>query len=126
MGSTIRINDTLQITAAQGFPAELDIRRHLKTPLTAAQFENHVFAFSGKEGVRNFQQPPVRNFLVENRRGKHVYWGLVTVLTVTHDYLANVTAGRYRIHTLYTPEQMEMAAKLTGLDKTLDYFGAEP
>ena len=81
-----------------------------------------MFSFHDKEGVRNFQQPPVCNFLVENRDGKHIYWGLIAMLNVTHDYLANVTSGTYRIDTLYTPEQMKVAAKLIGLDEKLDYF----
>ena len=124
MGSTIRVNDTLQITAAQGFPTELDLARQLESLRSASHFVGQTFSFRDKEGVRNFQQPPVLNFLVENRDGKHIYWGLIAMLNVTHDYLANVTAGSYRLHTLYTPEQMRMAAKLTGLDERLDYFGA--
>ena len=122
MGSTIRLNDTLQITAAQGFPAELDLVQQLESPLSASHFEGQTFSFRDKEGVRNFQQPPVLNFLVENRDGKHIYWGRIAMLNVTHDYLANVTSGRYEIHTLYTPEQMKVAAKLIGLDEELDYF----
>ncbi|MDQ3397649.1 MAG: hypothetical protein M3511_07735 [Deinococcota bacterium] len=122
MGSTIRVNDTLQITPEQGFPTELDIHRHLESPFSYRQFKNRVFSFRGKEGVRTFQQPPVQNFLVENRGGKHIYWGLITMLTVTHDYLDEVTSGRYQIHTLYTPEQMRMAARMTGIASELDYF----
>ena len=122
MGSTIRLNDTLQLTAAQGFPTELNLARQLESPRLASHFGGQVFSFRDKEGVRNFQQPPVLNFLVENRDGKHIYWGRIAMLNVTHDYLANVTSGRYEIHTLYTPEQMRMAAKLTGLDERLDYF----
>lgn len=122
MGSTIRVNDTLQLTFDQGFPTELDIHRHLESPFSSLQFKNQVFSFRGKEGVRNFQQPPVQNFLVENRGGKHIYWGLITMLTVRHDYLGNVTSGQYQIHTLYTPEQMTMAARMTGIASELDYF----
>ena len=122
MGSTIRLNDTLQLTAAQGFPTELDLARQLESLRSASHFVGQTFSFRDKEGVRNFQQPPVLNFLVENRDGKHIYWGLIAMLNVTHDYLANVTSGTYRIDTLYTPEQMKVAAKLIGLDEKLDYF----
>ena len=122
MSSTIRLNDTLQLTAAQGFPAELDLVRQLESPRSASNFGGQVLSFWDKEGVRNFQQPPVLNFLVENRDGKHIYWGLIAMLNVTHDYLANVTSGTYRIDTLYTPEQMKVAARLIGLDEKLDYF----
>ena len=122
MGSTVRANDTLQITVSQGFPAELDLEQHRKSPLNAAQFENRTFSFWDKEEIRNFQQPPVKNFLVENRQGKHIYWGLITMLAVKHDYVGKVTAGRYQIHTLYTYEEIKLAARMLGLDPQLDYF----
>ena len=122
MGSTVRANDTLQITASQGFPAELDLEQHRKSPLNVAQFENRTFSFWDKEEIRNFQQPPVKNFLVENRQGKHIYWGLITMLAVKHDYVGKVTAGRYQICTLYIYEEMKLAARMLGLDPQLDYF----
>lgn len=125
MGSTIRVNDTLQITTEQGFPTALGIHQHLKSPLLAAHFQAQIFSFHGKEGIRNFQQPPVQNFLVENHAGKHIYGGLITMLSVTHDYVGNVTSGSYRIHTIYTREQMTMAAKMTGIASELDYFYEE-
>ena len=62
------------------------------------------------------------NFLVGNRDGKHIHWRLIRMLSVTHDRLANVTSGSYRIYTLYTPEQMKVAAKITCIDEELDYF----
>lgn len=67
MGSVIEINDTLQLTQAQGFPAELNYERHLKAPFQAEDFRDRVFEFKDKENIRVFQAPPVRNFLVENR-----------------------------------------------------------
>lgn len=125
MGSTVRVNDTLQITAEQGFPRELAISEYLESPFPVSRFDGVVFSFQAKEGIRNFQQPPVQNFLVENHQGKHIYWGLITMLFVGHDYLANVTSGQYKLHTLYTLEQMKMAANLTGLASDLDYFSSE-
>lgn len=122
LGSTVRANDTLQIAASQGFPVELNIQQHQKSPLHAAQFADRTFPFWGKEEIRNFQQPPVKNFLVENCEGKHIYWGLIAMLIVEHDYMGKVTAGRYQIHMLYTYEQMKMAAQMLGLDPKLDYF----
>jgi len=125
MGSTIRVNDTLQITAEQGFPQVLSISNYLESPFTVSRFAGTAFSFQNKEGIRNFQQPPVQNFLVENHQGKHIYWGLITMLRVSHDYSANVTSGEYRLHTLYTLEQMKMAATLTGLASDLDYFSSK-
>ena len=122
MGSTVRINDTLQITPQQGFPNALNIEQHLRQPILASAFETTVFEFFDKDGIRSFQQPPTVNFLVENRAGRHIYWGLIRVESIAHDYLNNTTSGRYRLQSIYTPEQMKMAAAMTGLASDLDYF----
>lgn len=43
MGSFIEINDTLQITAEQGFPADiLNLEKHLKTPVTLDDVKGKV------------------------------------------------------------------------------------
>jgi hypothetical protein len=83
MGSFIELNDTLQITKKQGFPEVLDLEKHLKTPFTAEQFNDKVFTFQSKPGVRIYHLPPVRNFFAENRDGKWIYWGLVHILETT-------------------------------------------
>ena len=44
------------------------------------------------------------------------------MLTVKHDYVGKVTAGQYQIHTLYTCEEMKLAARMLGLDPQLNYF----
>jgi hypothetical protein len=124
MGSTLRVNDTLQITSEQGFPEVLDIAEHLRSPLAVTRFEGVIFDFCAKEGIRNFQQPPTANFLVQNYQGTHIYWGLIFMLWVTHDYANDLTSGRYRLHTLYTPEQMRLAPELVGLERHVDYFSS--
>lgn len=87
MGSFVEINDTLQITKEQGFPKELDWKQHLKAPYIAEQFKDKIFEFKNKPSIRNYQMPPVRNFLVENINGKWLYWGLIHILEVKHDYI---------------------------------------
>ena len=82
MGSFIEINDTLQITKEQGFPAELDIETHLKNPYSLENFEGKIYSFKDKNDIRIYKVPPVRNFLVENVDGKWVYWGLVHILKI--------------------------------------------
>ena len=62
MGSFIKINDTLQLTAEQGFPKELDYEKHKIKPLTADDFKGRIFEFKDKPEIRIYQQPPVRNF----------------------------------------------------------------
>jgi hypothetical protein len=97
MGSFIEINDTLQITREQGFPAGLVLDRHLTSPYDAAHFEGRIFNFRDKPEIRIFHRPPVRVFLVESVGGKWIYWGLCEVLSVSHDYARATTSGTFRI-----------------------------
>ena len=123
MGSFVELNDTLQLTVEQGFPAELDIKRHMEDSIDINTFNNQIFTFTGKPAIRNYHQPPVRVFLVQNIGGKWVYWGLVHVLSVTHDYLAKTTSGRYRLLYLNDPAEMRQVFKLTDQRREYDYFG---
>jgi len=118
----IELNDTLQITKEQGFPEELDYERHKKKPLKAEDFKDKVFEFRNKPKIRNYQLPPVRNFLVENIDGKWLYWGLVHVLEVTHDTMKNTTSGKYKIIYIYTPEEMKYAHRLIDRNKETDFL----
>src|SRR3989344_6370518 len=77
MGTQFVINDSLQITREQGFPEELVYEEHLKRPFTAENFKERVFEFHDKAGIRFYHVPPNRNFLIENRDGKWIYWGLI-------------------------------------------------
>jgi len=45
MGTFIETNDTLQITKEQGFPVELNLEIHLKTPLIAENFKDKIQIF---------------------------------------------------------------------------------
>lgn len=112
MGSRIELNDTLQISREQGFPAELDLEKHKAAPFRAEDFADQVFEFKEKSEIRVYQQAPVRNFLVENRNGKWIYWGLIHILEVTHDYVNQKTSGKFKIIYIYTPEEMEKAFNL--------------
>ena len=112
MGSNIEINDTLQITREQGFPAELDLEHHLRSPYKAEDFRDKIFEFRNKPGIRAYHVPPVRNFLVENKDGKWIYWGLVHILEITHDYINKTTGGMFKILYIYTPDEMKKAHEL--------------
>lgn len=103
----IELNDTLRISKEQGFPEFLDIEEHLAEPYSFDEVKDKVFEFRAKKGVRVYQQPPIRNFLVEELNGKWLYWGLCYITEITHDYENGVTSGKYKIVQLNTPEEMK-------------------
>ena len=121
MGSTIKINDTLQLTREQGFPTMLDLQIHLKTPYKVEDFSDKIFEFKDKPEVRIYQAPPIRNFLVENRNGKWIYWGLVHVLEITHNYILKTTSGKFKIIYIYTPDEMRQAHNLFDRNEETKY-----
>lgn len=122
MGSLIELNDTLQITKEQGFPQELQLDVHLKTPYTAEQFATIIFSFSNKSDIRVYKAPPVRNFFVENKNGKWIYWGLVHIIEITHDYINRTTSGKYKMIYINTPEEMKKAHELIDRNPKTSYF----
>jgi len=122
MGDLVELNDTLQITKEQGFPKELNLEKHLKKPFTSKDFEGKVFEFHNKPGVRIYKIPPVRNFLVENRGGKWIYWGLVHILETTCDYVKKTTSGKFKIIYIYTPQEMKKAHELIDRVTNTQFF----
>lgn len=122
MGSFIEINDTLRISKTQGFPSSLNIVKHLKNPYTTEQFADKVFEFKNKPKIRVYQIPPVRNFLVEDIDGKWLYWGLVHILEIHHDYIANTTSGKFKIIHINAPDEMKQAFSLIDRTAENNYF----
>ncbi len=122
MGSFIKVNDTLQLTREQGFPAALDLGKHLKNPYKTEDFKGQILEFKDKPDVRIYQQPPVRNFLVENKDGKWVYWGLVHVIETIHNYKNKTTSGKFKIIYIYTPEEMKKAHDLIDRNEKTRFF----
>lgn len=122
MGSYIEINDTLRITKNQGFPADLNLETHLENPYAVEAFTSKTFTFTAKPAIRNYQQPPVRNFLVEDLNGKWIYWGLIHILEITHDYVNKTTSGKYKIIYLNTPEEMQSVHHLIDQNPDTNYF----
>ena len=122
MGSIIEINDTLQITKEQGFPVELDIDKHLKDPYKMEDFADKIFEFKDKSGVRIYKLPPVRNFFVENKNGKWIYWGLCHILETKHDNVNKTTSGKFKIIYINTPEEMKIAFRITDQRPEFNYF----
>ncbi len=122
MGTDFKNNDTLQLTTDQGFPSELEYNKHCQNLFVKEQFEGKVFSFKDKPGLRNFQAPPVRIFLVQNVDGKWLYWGTIQMLSIQHDYLAKTTSGTYSIKEIFTPEQMKHAYDIVDADKGKSYL----
>lgn len=122
MGSFIEINDTLQLTSEQGFPSELNLEKHLQDPLVADSLKDMVFEFHNKPDIRIYKMPPIRNFLVENKDGKWIYWGLVHILETTCDYVNKTTSGKFKIIRINTPEEMKSAFELIDMRPEMNYF----
>jgi len=81
-----------------------------------------VFCFQNKPGLRNFVAYPVRVFLVENRNGKWVYWGLCQILETTIDYVKRETSGKYQIIRVNSPEEMEQTFRMIHTNPSENYF----
>ena len=122
MGAQITLNDTLQITKEQGFPIELDIEIHLTKPFKVEDFEGKIFSFKDKKDIRVYKIPPVRNFLVENRNGKWIYWGLCHITETICDYENEITSGKFKIIYINTPEEMKKAHELIDRNPKTSYF----
>ena len=125
MGAIFEINDTLQITKEQGFPTELDLDQHERAPLKAESFKERVFEFKDKPAIRIYKPAPDKNFFVENRGGKWIYWGLVHIIEVTHDHLKQTTSGKYKIIYIYTPEEMRKVHDLADRRDDFKFFDNE-
>ena len=115
MGSYVELNDTLQITTEQGFPADiLDLKKHRRRPITAAQLEERVFEFHDKPGARVFHPAPNRNFLVHNINGKWLYWGKIIMIeqTIKGETIGTqTTSGKYKIIEIYDPVYQEQTTR---------------
>lgn len=87
------MNDTLQLTAAQGFPAKLEL--------------NKEYLFE-KDKRRLYRLPPARVFLAHNQDGKWDYRGeaLITELTILP--LESKTIGKFKVVKLYSDEHRKV------------------
>lgn len=140
MGSILEINDTLQLTTEQGFPAEFfDLKRHRKNPITASDVEGQVFEFANKPGPRFFHLDPVRVYWYHNIDGLWLAWGQILVhkLTISrnpdfppHTGPGNVsdpnqwvTSGEYTVLKIYDPVYQEQFTR-NDLSPELSYFAS--
>lgn len=118
MGSYIEINDTLQITTEQGFPADLfDRESHIQNPVKLSDVESKVFSFYNKPRARIFHLDPVRVYYVHNINGKWLFWGRIFIESQKIEKALSkngewdgeswVTSGTYKIIDVYNPEYQE-------------------
>lgn len=138
MGSMLEINDTLQITTEEGFPAELfDLARHRRNPISLDEVKDRVFEFKGKPGPRFFHLDPVRVYWYHNINGRWLAWGqiLIQEQSITrnpaqpgHAGAVNVsdpgqwvTGGKYKVLKIYDPRYQEMFTT-HDLPASLSYF----
>jgi hypothetical protein len=118
MGSYVEINDTLQLTTEQGFPAGLlDLAAHRLKPVTLDAVKDKLFEFQGKPAARIFQLDPVRVYYVHNIDGKWLFWGRVFIQTLKIEKQLEpdgswkegnwMTSGTYKIVDIYGPVYQE-------------------
>ncbi|MCD4762016.1 hypothetical protein K8R32_03600 [bacterium] len=107
MGSYIELNDTLQITTEQGFPDELNLKKHIDSPFRVEDFKGRIFEFKDKPDIRIFHPAPTRVFLAHNIDGKWLYWGHCVVVEQTINALKKTTSGKFKITKIYTPEHQK-------------------
>ena len=114
MGNYIEVNDTLQITIEQGFPAKvLDLAKHQCDPIELSDVAGQVFTFYKKPRARVFHLEPVRIFLVQYIEGKWLFWGHAQIQEQTISKTLDnngkwtgdwETSGKYMISKLYDPD----------------------
>ncbi|MBS0205281.1 MAG: hypothetical protein JSS49_20450 [Planctomycetes bacterium] len=138
MGSLLEINDTLQITTAEGFPDHLfNLERHRRQPITLDEVKDMVFEFKGKTGPRFFHLDPVRVYWYHNINGRWLAWGQIVIQeqsitrnpqATVHDGAINisdpkqwVTNGKYKILKIYDPQYQEQFTR-KDLPDSLSYF----
>jgi hypothetical protein len=139
MGSILEINDSLQLTTEQGFPADLfNLERHRKKPITLDEVKDTVFTFKGKPGPRFFHLDPVRVYWYHNIGGRWLAWGHIVMQQQAisrnpkakpHSGAINisdpdqwVTGGQYKILKVYDPAYQEQFTR-HDLPAELSYFG---
>lgn len=118
MGSFIEINDTLQLTAEQGFPTGVfDRDQHVQNPVRLTDVAGQIFHFLNKPSPRIFHLDPVRVYFAHNINGKWLFWGRIVMETQTilKKRAADgswggewVTNGSYRVIDVYDPEYQKI------------------
>lgn len=121
MGSTLIFNDTLNLTSEQGFPSELVLETHKIKPFTADQLKGRLFKFKKPE-LRFYHPLPIRVYLVENIKGKWVYWGMTHVHRVTLDYVEKTTSGEFEIVDIFDYNRMKECFAIRDKRLEFDYF----
>jgi len=121
MGSFVELNDTLQITTEQGFPEELDLKKHEEKPFTAEDFKGTIFEFKNKPKLRIYHSAPLRCFLVHNINGKWLYWGHCNIIEQTINAESKTTSGKFIITKIYPPEYQKLKCKFE-VDPGCEYF----
>lgn len=93
MGSGIELNDTLKMSAEQGFPSELAVGQR--------------YPFK-REGLRLYHLAPTRVFLVEEIDGKWNFRGHAVVIKQTQDTESNSTSGEFAVIKLYNDAERQL------------------
>jgi hypothetical protein len=87
------LNDTSQITSAQGFPHNLEL--------------NTEYSFE-KDKRRLYRLPPARVFLAQNNDGVWDYRGEALITELNIFPLESKTTGKFKVVKIYTDEHRKV------------------
>jgi len=106
MASYVELNDRLILTKVQGFPSELDLKKHRENPLKAEDFSGRTFGFYGKSGKRFYIHSPGTCLLIQDLERQLLYWGEIAILEQTKSGKSEKiqrTSGEFEIIDIYDP-----------------------
>lgn len=53
-----------------------------------------------------------------------MYWGLIHITEIEHDYVNSTTSGKFKIIYINTPEEMKVAFDLIDRNPDTNYFAS--
>ena len=128
MASYVEMNDRLILKEVQGFPHELNLKKHRENPLKAEDFYGRTFGFYGKPGKRIYNHSPDTCFLIQDIEDQWLYWGKIIILEQTKSGRSErnqITSGKFEITDIYDPMYQEIITRRESPSSRKSYFGED-
>lgn len=129
MGCNVYIKHILKLSKEEGFPLELRVEDHQANPDASRQFLGRSFEFEREGQGVHYYHAPQSVFLVEDVKGKWLYWGRAEITRQVTDS-DTVTprgkiSGKYVIVKIYDPESQKVITREES-DYEQNYFKEFP